>query len=197
MNEKINFIRLTKRDKEIIEFVKEFKLVDTNTLSKIFFNGSVRASQIRLKNLVENRYLKCYRENVTSPNLYYVNKKPTQVVHSLILSRFIGELYGAGINIVKYKVPFKIGNIIADCLLSVEYNGINKLFFLEVENTKTLDNKKYLELYKNNVCEKVLSCTPKVIVITNKKVKLDEVLKNYVVTVKTDFSDLENFLLEL
>ena len=82
-------IRLTPRDEAIIEFLNEVKVADTQTLCNIFFNGKLRASQLRLKALVDYKYIKAYRENVISQNIYYVKRKPSQIKHSLILSRFI------------------------------------------------------------------------------------------------------------
>ena len=77
-------IRLTQRDEAIIEFLNEVKVADTQTLCNIFFNGKLRASQLRLKALVDYKYLKVYRENIISQNVYYVKRKPTQMKHSLI-----------------------------------------------------------------------------------------------------------------
>ena len=46
-------IRLTPRDEAIIEFLNEVKVADTQTLCNIFFNGKLRASQLRLKALAD------------------------------------------------------------------------------------------------------------------------------------------------
>ena len=94
-------IRITQRDEAIIEFLNEVKVADTQTLCNIFFNGKLRASQLRLKALVDYKYIKVYRENVISQNIYYVKRKPTQIKHSLILSKFIGELYKLGFSITQ------------------------------------------------------------------------------------------------
>ena len=85
-------IRLTPRDEAIIDFLNNCKCADTQTLCNIFFNGKLRAAQLRLKALSDHKYIKFYRENVISPNIYYVHRKPTQLRHSLILSRFMWKL---------------------------------------------------------------------------------------------------------
>ena len=46
-------IRITDRDQAIIDFLVEVKCADTQTLCAMFFNGKLRAAQIRLKKLVE------------------------------------------------------------------------------------------------------------------------------------------------
>ena len=85
-------IILTERDKEIIQFLKDFKCSTTKTISNIFFNSSIRPTQRRLKYLSEHGYIKSYQENVITEKIHYVKKKPTNIKHALILSEFIGKL---------------------------------------------------------------------------------------------------------
>mgnify|MGYP003292503775 CR=1 FL=1 len=56
-------VKLTDRDVKIIDFLKNNKCADTQTLSNIFFKGSLRSCQHRLKKLCDNGYLKAFREN--------------------------------------------------------------------------------------------------------------------------------------
>ena len=66
-------IAITDRDKEIKEFLKEVSVADTRTISSLFFNGTgIRNCQKRLKQLVDAKYIKCYRENVISQNVYFI-----------------------------------------------------------------------------------------------------------------------------
>ena len=44
-------IILTKRDEEIIKFLNDYKCANTSTITNIFFNGSKRSCNRRLKNL--------------------------------------------------------------------------------------------------------------------------------------------------
>lgn len=188
-------IRLTQRDEDIIDFLTQVKCADTQTLCNIFFDGKLRAAQLRLKALSDYKYLKYYRENIISPNVYYVKRKPTQIKHSLILSRFIGMLYAAGIEVIKYKIPLKVGNIIADGFICLRYGGDVKIFLIEVENAKYFNTKKYIELKESGAWKEKLPLMPPVIVITDKKVKTDPTLD--IITLKTDLSNLENLLINL
>lgn len=188
-------VRLTERDKKIIEFLEEVKCADTQTICNIFFNGALRACQIRLKKLVEFRYIKVYRENIISPNIFYINRKPIQLKHSLILSRFIGQLYALGIEVIKYRVPLKVGNIIADGFICIRYNGEVKIFLVEVENAKYFKTEKYVELKAAGGYKEKLPYMPPIIVITDKKVKTDPTLD--IITLKIDLSNIENLLVKL
>jgi len=188
-------IRLTPRDEAIIEFLNEVKVADTQTLCNIFFNGKLRASQLRLKALVDYKYIKAYRENVISQNIYYVKRKPTQIKHSLILSKFIGELYKLGIEVLKIRVPLKVGNIIADGFIAIKYNNEPKIFLVEVENTKYFDTGKYIELKQTREYKSKFPVMPSIICISDKNNKTDDRLD--IIFLKTDLSDIENLIMKL
>lgn len=188
-------IRLTPRDEAIIEFLNEVKVADTQTLCNIFFNGKLRASQLRLKALADYKYIKVYRENVISQNIYYVKRKPSQIKHSLILSRFIGELYKSGIEVLKIKVPLKVGNLIADGFIAIRYNEEPKIFLIEVENTKYFDTCKYIELKQTREYKSKFPVMPSIICISDKNNKTDDRLD--VVFLKTNLSNIENLIMKL
>ena len=188
-------IRLTQRDNDIIDFLNEVKVADTQTLCNIFFNGKLRASQLRLKALADYKYIKAYRENVISQNIYYVKRKPTQIKHSLILSKFIGELYKSGIEVLKIRVPLKVGKVIADGFIAIKYNNEPKIFLIEVENTKYFDAGKYIELKQTREYKSKFPVMPSIICISDKNNKTDDKLD--VIFLKTDLSDIENLIMKL
>ena len=188
-------IRLTPRDEAIIDFLNNCKCADTQTLCNIFFNGKLRAAQLRLKALSDHKYIKFYRENVISPNIYYVQRKPAQLRHSLILSRFIGKLYAAGIEVLKYKIPMKVGPIIADGFICINYNDDPKIFLVEVENSKYFTTSKYINLKESFAYKEKFPIMPSIIVITDKKIKYDDRLD--IIQLNTDLSNMENLLIKL
>ncbi|MFI3211128.1 MAG: hypothetical protein R3Y64_08815 [Peptostreptococcaceae bacterium] len=189
-------IILTDRDKQIIQFLKDFKVADTNTLANIFFNGSARPTQRRLKHLTEHGYIKNFQENINLHKIHYVNKKPIQIKHNLILSSFITELKKLDIEIIKYKVPYKFKNIIADMFICFKYRNSTYIYFVEVENTKKFDLDKYLKLFDSGEYKEVFPVMPPILVISNKTVP-KEINKLTIVDVKTDFSNIENFIFNL
>ena len=92
-------IVLNDRDEKIIEFLKEYKCANTSTLATIFFNGSKRPCNRRLKNLREHGFINSSQEFVCLEQIHYVGKKPTQLKHSTILTNFIAKLHKNNINI--------------------------------------------------------------------------------------------------
>lgn len=188
-------IILTDRDKQIIEFLNDFKCATTTTISNMFFNGSLRPTQRRLKNLREHGYIRSYQVDILSENIHYIKKRPTQLQHSLILSSFISELKKADIEILKYKVSYKLENIIADCFLAIRYKEKNHIYFVECENTKSFNISKYEELYFNRAWREVFPIFPSIIVISDRTVKKSNSFN--VIDIKLDFRDIDNLLRSL
>lgn len=182
-------IKLTERDMKIKEFLNDVVVADTNTISIIFFNGSKRAAQQRLKLLVDHRYMKCFREDILEPNIYYLNKKPSSYKHKIIFSQLIGKLQEQGIEVIKYVTPLKLGDIIADGFIAISVNGENRIYFVEVELTKYFDLDKYLDLYYSRKYKEKFPIMPRILVITDKKVKTDKKLD--ITVCKLDLSNLE------
>lgn len=188
-------VKLQDRDVKIIEFLKNNKCADTETISHIFFNGSLRSCQHRLKKLVDNGDLKVFRENILSQNIYYVKKKPTSYKHALKVTQFISELHKLGIEILKIKTPFKCGNMIADSLLVVRINGEVKILWLEVELTKFFNLSKYEDLYYSRKWKEVLPNFGSIVVVSGKKVKTND--KFNIIKIDTEFKNIDELLKHL
>lgn len=182
-------IKLTERDIKIKEFLKDVVVADTSTICTIFFGGSKRAAQQRLKLLVEYRHMKCFREDILEPNIYYLNKKPSSYKHKIIFSQLLGKLKEQNVEVIKYVTPLKVGNLIADGFIAINVNGENKIYFVEVELTKYFDLDKYLDLYYSRKYKEKFPVMPSILVITDKKVNLDKKLD--ITVCKLDLSNLE------
>ena len=165
---------ITERDEKIKQFLEEVGVADTKTLSTLFFpNTTIRNCQKRLKQLTDNNYIKVYRENMLSQNVYFV-KKPKNIPHKIKFSQLLAELKIQNIEVLKYKCPFAIGPVIADGLIVVKKEDV-KIYFVEAERTKTLNIKKYLELYYSRSYKEKFPVMPSILVITDKTVpKSDE-----------------------
>lgn len=188
-------VKLTDRDVKIIDFLKNNKCADTMTLSNIFFNGSLRSCQHRLKKLVDNGDLKVFRENILSSNIYYVKKKPSSYKHALKVTQFIAELYKLGIEVLKIKTPYAIGNMIADSLLVVRVNGDVKILWLEVELSKFFNLTKYEDLYYSRKWKEALPNFGSIVVVSGKKVKTNN--KFNIIKIDTEFKNIEDLLRHL
>ena len=188
-------VKLTDRDVKIIEFLKNNKCADTTTLSNIYFNGSLRSCQHRLKKLCDNGDLKSFRENILSQNIYYVKKKPSSYKHALKVTQFIAELHKLGIEVLKVKTPYAIGNMIADSLLVVRINGDVKILWLEVELTKFFNLSKYEDLYYSRKWKEVLPNFGSIVVVSDKKVKTNN--KFDIIKIDAEFKNIDELLKHL
>ena len=166
-------IVLTDRDNNILEFLQIYKCATTSTLANIFFNGSKRPCSRRLKHLREHGFINSSQEFVCLEQIHYINKKPTQLKHSTILTNFIGLLYLNNVELLKTKVEYSIEHLRSDMLLVCKINGKTQIFFIEVCNTKKFDIKKYLKLKESSNWRKVFPVFPEIIVISNKPVETD------------------------
>lgn len=188
-------IQLTNRDKAIIEFLKNNKCADTESLSNIFFKGSVRATQNRLKKLCDNGYIKYFRPSIIEKNIYYYKHKHSSYKHAIKVTQFISELYKLNIEILKIKTPFKVGNMIADSLIICKINEDIKILFVEVELQKYFNLSKYEELYYSRAWKGVLPVFPNIVVITDKRVDINN--KFNIIKIDTEFNNIEEFILKL
>ena len=119
-------MRLMQRDKQIIDFLKTTKCADCESISILFFNGSLRACQKRLKILSECGYTRRFRRDHWSEYIYYVGPKPKQYSHDIYLSKLLAYLKNHNIEVLKYKGTTKINNIIIDGVIVLKVNDPSK-----------------------------------------------------------------------
>lgn len=162
-------IVVTDRDNKIIKFLDEYKLATSSTIANIFFNGSIRPTTRRLKLLREHGFIKSYQEFISLEQVHYINRKPSQIKHTVIATNFISKLYENNIEILKLKKEFKIGTIRSDLLLVCRINKKTYIYFIEVCNTKPFDEKKYIKLKDSNLWKEYFPVFPSIIVISEKE----------------------------
>ena len=163
-------IVLTERDKQIIDFLSEYKCATTSTLAIIFFKGSKRPTTRRLKLLREHGLINSAQEFVCLEQIHKINKKPKQIKHTIIETNFISKLYENKIEILKLKKEFKIGNVRSDLILVCKMNNKALIYFIEVCNTKPFDTNKYIRLKDSNYWKEYFPVFPSIIVISDKPV---------------------------
>ena len=187
-------IVITDRDNKIKEFLNEVQIADTKTIHILFFpNTSLRNAQKRLKQLVDIRFIKCYRENMLEQNVYYAKNRPKNIKHKIIFSRLLAELKQQNIEVIKYMTPYKIGEVIADGLIIIKVNEEVKIYFMEGEISKKLNTKKYEDLYYSRKYKEKFPVMPSILLISNKGFTQSAVLD--IKVCKLDFSNLKGDLL--
>lgn len=120
--------------------------------------------------------------------IHYIKKKPTNIKHALILSEFIGKLKLEDIEILKYKVTYKLENIIADAFIAIKKDNRNYIYFVEVENTKQFNLSKYEQLYYNRSWKDIFPVFPGIIVISDRKINKNDIFN--IIDIKLDLSNL-------
>lgn len=184
-------VKLQQRDLDLIDFIKNVVVADTDTLYKVFFKDtcSLRTCQERLTKLTNAGYIKRWRNSHFEEYIYYINKKPTSYLHKIKFSQLIAKMKEQNIEIIKYKTPLKFFNIIADGFLVYKDNGL-KMAFIEVERTKYFNEEKYNQLYYSREWKKNFNEFPDIWVITDKNIKINNNRLN-VKLFKLDLSDFK------
>lgn len=180
---------ITERDEKIKEFITEIGVCDTKSLSIIFFNGSLRACQSRMKKLVDMNYIKCFREGIPGQNIFYTKKRCVNYKHKMKFAQLLGELKKQNIEVVKYKCPLKIDYIIPDGFIAIKKGEVIEMYFVEIEMTKNFNLNKYLDLYYFKKYKQKFPVMPNILVVSNKPVKTDNALN--IKKCKLDLSDLK------
>lgn len=181
-------IRLQNRDVELIETLKVLKVLTSSQIQRLFFNDLQPAQSRRCKQLVNHKYIKCYNQGVWQENLYYIKKKPTQQLKSmLLLSEFYVLLKENNVKINYFKREYVIPNtnIRCDGYLIFERDGFEYEMIIEVDLTHWDGWKYEKELLKNTIF-------PPLIYISPCKRKYSEKLEKY--HLKTNFKNFKSIL---
>ena len=190
-------IRLTSRDEKIKSFLEEVTIASTSTISEIFFNGSTRSCQYRLRQLVDYKVIKSFRPSIIEENLFYVKNKPRNYKHKILFSKLLGELHRLNVEVLKYRCPYVIksntGTVIADGLIVIKINDKVKIFFVEGELSKKLNVLKYEDLYYSRKWKEIFPVYPSILCISNRPIAADHKVLD-IRKVNLDFDKLEEIL---
>ena len=147
-------IVMTQRDYDIIKTVDTLRILSATQIERLFYS-SQQAQALRCKKLVDHKKLKRIRKDNWSPYLYYLGKKPKQIQSILATSEFYTRCITSGLNVtyIEREKPFILGNgkftLIPDAVITIEKDGVEYEFFIEVDNTKELSTAKYYKAYKD------------------------------------------------
>jgi hypothetical protein len=152
--------RFTSRDYKIIDFIHEFKAVDSSQIARIFCSGQKQA--LRTANRLLGRYItnpeetEIYRQRISQTDkfIYYVGK-PVQLWHKLLVSEFytntartdqtfFGNFY--------FKREFSIFGLKSDGFIEINRFRKKFFFFLEIQLSHLPpDIRKYEKLIGQNL----------------------------------------------
>lgn len=178
-------IKLTERDQRIISYLKSVKVANTTTLLILFFsNCNYYTGVQRLSKLVKEKHIKVFSENVMSENIYYIGQKPRNYKHKLLFSSTMAYLKENQCEILNYKTPLQVGNLIADGYVEVKYNNKMYNLFIENEISKKLNIAKYEDLYFSRSYKQYWDIFPIILCTTSKPAVRSKYLK--VIFIKND-----------
>lgn len=126
---------MTERDMKVVEFIKKYKLCNSNQIYKVFFNNVAQTvCSRRLKYLYEYGYID--RQKFNGNNyIYFDGKKPATrlIQHDLLITEFILKLLDEEYEILDFKKSFVLGDIIPDAYIKIYKNNVVKNILLEVQ----------------------------------------------------------------
>lgn len=177
---------LTRRDLDILNFLEDYKIASTTTLTALFF-PSLSSCQKRLRILTDNNRIKRARLTMNHDYIYYI-KKPHKVMHDLLVTEFYRELHNHS-KILNFVVEKAIGRIRPDAIFAWLDGQNTRLGLLEVEiSHKGFDYEKYELFYNSRAYKEFFPVMPSIYVI-GRNIKLPAATKIKYVTIKTDLSD--------
>ena len=160
-------IRLTNRDIQIIEFLKEFRVASTSDLMELFnFNQS--GINRRMKQLMEefknikkieynptyNFYNDKYKCKLKNENVYYWKKKSKAIEHDLLINKVYIELMQLQKDFIikefkrEYRITTDDFTVIPDAYILIEYK--NKQMKGRILNEKSKRYHTYSVNHHNN-----------------------------------------------
>lgn len=166
-------MKMTDRDYKIIEFIKEFKIVSTTTIARLYF-PSLATAERRLKKLVEHKKLLRTRDNIISEYVYYT-KKPTNIKHSLMIADIYSKLAtNKDIQLIKYKreyeIKFRAKTLKTDLMAVIKSNNKLVPILIEIDLTKAYKDK-YTEYINSKYYQQKFPMIPVIVVISNRTPK--------------------------
>lgn len=140
--------QIQQRDLDIIAFVKEFKVVNSDIIAKLFFSNSnncITLANRRLKKLVElGKLNRSKRTNILEPYIYYIGSKPSNWKHSLLIAQSYCDICSK-YSVIKYKREYEIKylnkTLRCDLMTIVKDNNNIKAFIIEIQNAKHYKDK--------------------------------------------------------
>lgn len=179
---------LTSRDREVIEFITEYKVANTSTIAEVFFPSKISCYR-RLQVLHGCKELKRIRDNINSEYVYF-KKCPKQFRHSLLVTDFYRELHKKS-SIVSFKIEPLMGNIRPDAVFGYTYHTKTYMGLLEVEiSNKGFNFGKYEKFYSSGEYKNFLPLMPTVFIVGD-KVRLPEKSDINYVVINTGFSNFK------
>lgn len=191
---------VTKRDKEILIWIQDYKAITINQAKVLFFNNSYDNARRRLRLLEQQGILNSYILRETKEKVYYIDKKIS--LHDIYVLDYIKKLKELGCRIVDIVIKPRYLNdsLIPDAFVKFAYNDDLYITFLEVDYKHTTEYLKFKSLYERLYREKdkhdeFLGTFP-IVVVANLNASIRYNSLNFsTVWTSLDYANLKDFLL--
>lgn len=124
-------------------------------------------------NILHNEKLvKRYRSHINENYIYYIDKKPKQIEHTLYLSKLYAYWSLRNYRILKFKREIVLGSIRPDAIAIIKNGAELTTYLVEVEISNNPIGKKikaYEDFYISE-CVDLLGFRPDILFVTNKKI---------------------------
>ena len=188
-------IQITDKDIKIINTVDTLRALTSTQIERLFYS-SQQAQSHRCKQLVDHRKLKRFRENNWTPYIYYLGRRPAQLKSILAISEFYTLCMVNNLNVtyIEREKHISFNNdefiIVPDAVITIESDGVEYEFFIEVDNTKELSTNKYYRAFKEYGF-----IPPPIVSISNRR-RRNVFSELEVIKLKMDLSDFSNIFLQ-
>lgn len=145
---------LTKRDKEILNWIQEYDILTINQAKSLFFNNVYDNARRRLRVLERQEILNSYISKDSKEKVYYTDKKRSQ--HDIYIVDFIVKLITLDCNILEFKLKphYLGGDLIPDAFIKFSKDDDLYLVFLEIDYKHATELLKFKSLYERLYREK-------------------------------------------
>lgn len=190
---------LTRRDKEILNWIQEYDVITINQAKSLFFNNVYDNARRRLRVLEQQGVLNSYICKDSKEKIYYIDKKRSQ--HDIYILDFIVKLISLDCNIVEFKLKphYLNGDLIPDAFIKFSKDDDLYLVFLEIDYKHATELLKFKALYERLYREKdrhdeFLNTFP-IVVVANFKTTVRYTSSNfYCLYTSFEFDNLKDLL---
>lgn len=159
---------LTKRDREVLTWLEEYKSITLSQCSHLFFGGCYESARRRMKQLENIGLVKSINNNLLNSKVYFQDKLIRD--HNLFVYEFLKVIKINGGEIIKFKTQpqYMDKKIRPDGFIIFSFQDNVYFILLEVDLTHYTSNTKmqrYEELYKTGELQEQCCGTFPIIVI--------------------------------
>ncbi|MGG7146317.1 hypothetical protein ACQPVA_05925 [Clostridium butyricum] len=191
---------VTDRDRKLLNFIEKYKSITISQAQYVFYGGNYEVARRRLKQMQDNKKLKCLPNELFKSKVYFDERKVSD--HRLGVFEFLKIIKQNDGEILKFKTEPKFDtiNIKPDAFVAFSYKDKVYMILLEVDlnhYTSNVKMQKYEQLYKSNEIQHKYNGYFPIILISRPTTGIRYNSRNFY-TVYTDlyYSNLSNILLQ-